>query len=324
MFILGVGAAYPDVEVSDAFLASLGLVPSEWEAGVIARAGVCSRRVSLPLEYIQSTKNKVVLDGRPFATATPTSLGAAAARQALERAGISVEQVGLVLADTATPYQTCPSEAQRVAGALGLKVPAHDVVAGAGAIPFFIEMLSSWKPERLPDYVLCVSTNTPSQHGDYAGNALSAHLFGDGAAAFVCSPRNHGRLKVGKSITKRHGPYKVVATVERHITLDRSRIPAPSEVRDAVASLVGELGGVSAQTRIVGPQLFAGEVKGFAAALGVHESSFVSDVATRGYSLGSSAGTALASVWDSLGVGERVVVSHVGDGVVSGVSLEGA
>jgi 3-oxoacyl-[acyl-carrier-protein] synthase-3 len=326
MFILGVGAAYPEVEVSDDFLASIGLVPTEEDAAVIARAGVRSRRVSLPLDYIQTSKNRVVLDGRPVATATPTSLGAAAAREAASRAGIAIEQVGLVLADTATPYQTCPSEAQRVASALGLKVPAYDVVTGAAALPQFIEMLSRWKADRLPEYILFLSTNTPSQHGNYESDALSAHLYGDGAFACVVSVRHPGRLKVARTLTRREGSYKTTATVERHVVTDRARVSSANEVRESVVSLLKDLGvtALTPSAKVIGPQRFAAEARGLAGALGVAESSFVSEVESRGYALGASSGAALASVWDSIEVGQQVVVAHVGDGVSSGVVLVGA
>ena len=149
MFIIGVGAATPTTELSEQFLASIGLTLAGEERTLLSRAGVTSRRVSLPLDYIREKGNRDVLEGRAVATISPTVLAVQAANQALSRAGICIEQVGLLLADTATPYQTCPSEAQRIAGALGVKIPAYDIIAGSAALPFYLELLSSWKPERI-------------------------------------------------------------------------------------------------------------------------------------------------------------------------------
>jgi len=83
MIILGIGAAHPDVEIPDEFLSSLGVVPTDDEARLLARCGARSRRSSLPLQYIKDTKNAEVLEGRPQALPTPTTLAVAASRQAL-------------------------------------------------------------------------------------------------------------------------------------------------------------------------------------------------------------------------------------------------
>ena len=235
MFILGVGAAHPEVEVSDEFLASIGLVPTAHESQLLSRFGVRARRVSLPQDYMSTTKNREVLEGRAIATTSPTSLAVVAIRQALERAGITAEQVGLIIADTATPYQTCPSEAQRIGGALGVKIPAYDIVAGSASLPLYLEMLSSWKPERIPDYVLCVSTNTLSQHVAYFDSALPAHLYGDAAAALVFSPRHAGKFKVVDSYLERRGFLKASSVVERHLSFIDDALLPKGEVQEMIA-----------------------------------------------------------------------------------------
>ena len=318
MFILGVGSAHPDVEVTDEFLASLGLVPTEQESQLLARFGVRTRRGSLPLEYIKSSRNKEVLNGRTSAVATPTSLAVAASRQALERAGVTAEQIGLIIADTATPYQTCPSEAQRLGGALGVKIPAYDIVAGSASLPLYLEMLSSWKPERLPDYVLCVSTNTVSQHVAFSGTALPAYLFGDAAAAFVISPRHSGRFKIVDSYVERRGFLKASSSVDRHVSFNAENLLPPDEVREMLAQGLKRISGVTAPSVVVGPQLYSGEFLRYESDLGMRPGSFVSGSATTGYALGASYGVALSSLWGSTATGAAIAVLHVGDGMWSG------
>ena len=319
MFILGIGAAHPDVEVTDEVLASLGLTPTDQEARSLARFGVRSRRASLPLEYIKDTKNREVLEARPQALATPTSLAAAASRQALERAGIAAEQIGLILADTATPYQTCPSEAQRLGCALGVKIPAYDVVVGAASLPLYLEMLTSWKPERLPDYVLCVSTNTFSQHVAYGGSStIPAYLYGDAASAFVLSPRHAGKMKVASSFVENSTKRPASSVVERHVSCPTDAALSAGEIVEKLSLSLGRLSASKAPTKVVGPQLYAGEFGEYEKALGLAQSSMISGTRDVGYALGASAGVALSSLWDSARGGDVIAVLHAGDGAWGG------
>ena len=318
MFILGVGSAHPDVEVSDEFLASLGLVPTEQESALLARFGVRARRGSLSLDYIKSSRNKEVLNGRTSAVATPTSLAVAACRQALERAGVAAEQVGLIIADTATPYQTCPSEAQRLGGALGVKIPAYDIVAGSASLPLYLEMLSSWKPERLPDYILCVSTNTVSQHVAFSGAALPAYLYGDAAAAFVISPRHNGKFKIVDSYVERRGFLKTSSSIDRHISFSADNLLPSNEVQEMVAQGIKRVSSAASPSVVVGPQLYSGEFSRYESALGMRPGSFVSGTTSAGYALGASYGVAVASLWGTVAPGAAIALIHAGDGMWSG------
>ncbi len=319
MFILGVGAAHPDVEISDEFLASVGLVPTDDEARMLARCGVRARRGSLPLQYIKDTKNREVLEGRPQALATPTTLGVTASRQALERAGITAEQIGLIVADTATPYQTCPSEAQRIGGALGVKIPSYDIVAGAVSLPVYLETLLSWKPERVPDYVLCVSTNTFSQHVAYGGgSALPAYLYGDAASAFVISPRHSGRLKIVSSFTESAPKQGATAVVERHVSSPHGNALSTNEVVEGLSRALNKVSATKVPTAVVGPQLYSGEFSEYEKALGLAQGAMISGTGKVGYALGASYGVALSSIWDSTRADATIAVLHVGDGAWGG------
>jgi 3-oxoacyl-[acyl-carrier-protein] synthase III len=325
MFILGIGAAYPEQVLSNQDLAALGLELSSDEQELCKRSGVQLRRVSLPPSYISETKNKDVVAARSNATVSPSALAVAAVQQALGRAGISIEQVGLLLADTATPDQTCPSEAQRIGGLLAVKVPAYDVVSGSGAMLHYLEMLATWKPERVPDYVLCVSTNTPSQHLSFLDKALPAHLLGDAATAMVVSLRHQGKLRVeGSHVRKRRAP-TAAFVVEGHVQFDGSLVPPRTEIDAEIALSVGQLFDSRTSDRarciFIGPQLFAAQSAEIAKTLGFAEENTVSAVRDHGYALGSTIGCALSSKWDSLTAGQEIVVVHGGDGLWSGSLL---
>ena len=321
MFILGIGAAHPEVEITDEFLSSLGLVPTDEEAQLLTRFGVRSRRASLPLQYVQDTKNRDVLEGRPVAVASPTSLAVAASRQALERTGITPEQLGLIIADTATPYQTCPSEAQRIGGALSIKVPAYDVVAGSSSLPLYFEMLSAWKPERIPDYVLCVSTNTFSQHVAYGGPALPAYLYGDAASAVVISPRHSGKWKVVDSFLENSTTRLSSSVVEYHVSSTKEAVLPKREVGEALSRSLNRLASGTVPTYVVGPQLYSGEFGEYEKALGLAHGTMISGTRTVGYALGASSGVALSSIWDSARADTAIAVLHAGDGAWGGTIM---
>ena len=72
----------------------------------------------------------------------------------------------------------------------------------------------------------------------------------------------------------------------------------------------------------VPPQLYATEAVEVLREQSVDSSRVVTTVRERGFSLGSSGGVALASVWDQLKPGAPVVVLHCGDGLRGSVVLE--
>lgn len=322
LHLLGAGVAYPDVELTSQFLGEIGPDLDPSSRALLSRIGVVSRRVSLPLGYIKETKNVSAIEGRTVATCSPTALGVAAVKQALDRAGILPEQVGLLIADTATPHQTCPSEAQRIAGSLQLKIPAYDMVGGAGALPLHLETLNNWKPERVPEFVVCVSSNTPSQHVDYADRTAAAHLFGDAASAVVVSTRNAGKMKLVNSYLRRTSAYRSPFTIDRHLSFSADAMLPATEIVQMVTQGVKRLKEKhdfnSVSAKLIGPQLFDGQLVAFADTLGFESDSIISTSQHFGYSVGSSIGAALASVWDDINSGEHVVIVHAGDGLWSG------
>jgi 3-oxoacyl-[acyl-carrier-protein] synthase III len=180
LFVLGAGFYTPENKLSDQFLLDVGL------SNQVGGLAVKDRRTTLPLSLLKEDKNRDLVRSMRDATISCSEMGERAARQALDRAQISVDQIGLVIADCVTPIETTPAESQRVAGRLGLKVPAYDIYSTNGICPAHFSILSKWKKDRVPSFVLCVSTNAPTQRIDYSKGA-EGWIFGDGAAACVVS-----------------------------------------------------------------------------------------------------------------------------------------
>lgn len=325
LYILGAGAALAEQVLGDAQLAELGLALTPQEQQLRARAGVQARRTSLPLEYLTGSRNRDILEGRARALASPTTLGVQAAQQALLRAGISIEQVGLVVGDTSTPYQTCPAEGHRIGGALGVKVAAYDVVAGPAGLGVHLDMLASWQPERLPEYVLCVSTHTPTQQihfdsGAQGGSgALASYLLGDAAAALVVSARQAGPLRLEWLRQRREGgAARGAFSAPRQIQCVEEHFLSAAGVQQLVTAelLTIRQGYVQplVDPFLIGPQLYAGHLRQCAQQLGFAPERVVVAVQDTGYAFGASAGCGLAGLWDTVQPGQSVVWIEGGDG----------
>src|SRR5690606_212376 len=109
LHIVGMGHAHPDTEITNELLEDLGTgTNAEW---IRHHIGIETRRSVLPLDYIRETKNADPRRALEVAQRTPTDLGVAAARMALERAGLAASDIGLVIGNCCTPFETTPAEA---------------------------------------------------------------------------------------------------------------------------------------------------------------------------------------------------------------------
>lgn len=324
MILLGVASVSPSVVLSgDRSPGSRSSVTP-----LAARAGVRSQKISLPLDYISATGNADHLEGWKVATTTPTALGVEALRELLQRVGVSIEQVGLVLGDTGTPYQTCPSEAQRIVGELGVKTAAFDLVGGLGAIPHVFSVISRWSESRIPEYLLYVSTNTPSQQVDYKLDPSTADFFGDAAVALLFgkqAPVTGRSLRVAYSGLKPEDKRRSPVVIERSVRIEPGAILSKDELGAFIEREMQLLRSfdpqISEKAIFVAPQLYAAEAGGMLGRYGVAERAIVSGVADIGFSLGSAHGVALNRAWSELEPGRAVVLMHCGDGQCGSVVL---
>lgn len=187
------GHFHPENEITNEFLEGLDIGTSDdW---ILERVGIHSRRTTLPLEYIRSTKNR---DPRAAAEATLYShaeAGKRAAEMAIARAGIDRTDIGLVLAGSSMMDTATPADACNVAQALELEVPALDVNSACTSFFAQLYLLSLMRPEAVPPYVLLVCSEAVTRAVDYRDRS-SAVLWGDGAAAAIVSTQVPGRAEI--------------------------------------------------------------------------------------------------------------------------------
>src|SRR5687767_7472644 len=163
--IQGTGSALPARRVDNAELAAMVDTSDEW---IVARTGIRSRYIA----------------GEGETTAT---LATAAARKALEAAGLDATDIGLIVLATATPDQTFPSCATKVQARLGIPdCVAFDVHAVCTGFLYALSVADSMLRSGTADKALVIGAETFSRLLDWEDRGTCV-LFGDGAGAIVLS-----------------------------------------------------------------------------------------------------------------------------------------
>ncbi|HHH31412.1 MAG TPA: ketoacyl-ACP synthase III [Polyangiaceae bacterium] len=191
----GLGHFHPENVLDNAFFESLDIgTTEEW---ILTRVGIHTRRTVLPLDYLRQTKNADPRAAEEAARYTNAQTGAKAAEMALERAGVTKGDVGLVIAGGCSPRWSIPAESSLVAKELGIEVPAFDMHAACSTFGLHLHYLSTMG-EALPDYVLCLCIENNTRVIDYRDRS-SCVLWGDGTTAAVISTKHPGRAEMVSS-----------------------------------------------------------------------------------------------------------------------------
>ena len=105
---------------------------------------------------------------------------------ALERAGITADDIGMVISGSSAPDVASPAEASTVAAQLGIDVPAFDMNSACTSFGLQVHFLSNMNPGVLPPYMLITQPENLTRCLDYS-DRRSVCLFGDGSTAAVLS-----------------------------------------------------------------------------------------------------------------------------------------
>ena len=114
-------------------------------------------------------------------------MAAAAASRAIERAGISVADIGMVLVATVTHSDQLPSAAVEVAARLGTHCAAMDISAACAGFCYGISVADSMVRSGAARYVVVVGVEKLTDWVDITDRS-AAFLFADGAGAVVIGP----------------------------------------------------------------------------------------------------------------------------------------
>jgi 3-oxoacyl-[acyl-carrier-protein] synthase-3 len=166
--IAGTGSAVPEKRLTNDDLSKLVETNDEW---IVQRTGIRERRIAGPSD-------------------TTASLAAAAARRAIDSAGMTARDIELIVVGTITPEMVFPSTACFVGAELGLAgVPAFDMSAACSGFIYTFNTGANFIKAGQYRNVLVIGAETLSRITNYK-DRNSCILFGDGAGAVVLKRDN--------------------------------------------------------------------------------------------------------------------------------------
>ncbi|MBQ6040752.1 MAG: ketoacyl-ACP synthase III [Oscillospiraceae bacterium] len=220
--VLGTGAYVPERIVTNDELSTMVDTSDEW---IRQRVGVAERRVSV--------------------SENAAEMGAKAAQKALEAAGITADQLDLIVGATVSSDFGCPSMSAKVQELIGAGCPAFDVNSACSGFLFALDTAAAFVARGGIRYALVLGAERLSRILDWTDRSTCV-IFGDGAGAAVIAPgenylASHLYTQGGESVLsiplgKGNSPFyeKDVAPLAVHMS-------GQETFKFAVKQIVGEI-----------------------------------------------------------------------------------
>jgi 3-oxoacyl-[acyl-carrier-protein] synthase-3 len=165
--VVGTGSCLPETVVTNAALAERVDTSDEW---IVQRTGIRQRHIAGPGE-------------------TTSVLGTRAAQAALDDAGLTGDDIDLVICATSTPDHTFPATATQIQAALGIgQGAAFDLQAVCAGFVFAVSTADKFLTTGAARRALVIGAETFSRILDWEDRTTCV-LFGDGAGAIVLEAR---------------------------------------------------------------------------------------------------------------------------------------
>lgn len=174
--IISVGSYVPEKVVTNADLEKMVDTTDEW---ITSRTGIKQRRIAADNEFT-------------------SDLGSKAALRAMEKAGITGDEIGLIIVATITPDMVFPSTACLIQQKIGAyRAAAFDMEAACSGFIYALEIAQNFINARSYDTVLVIGAEKLSSIINWKDRNTCV-LFGDGAGAAILQnrPNAHGLLSV--------------------------------------------------------------------------------------------------------------------------------
>ena len=169
--IIGMGHAYPSGILTNADLEKIVETSDDW---ITSRTGIKQRHKARDDEYT-------------------SQFGSLAAKQAVERAGIDVSEIDLIVCATTTPDQIMPSTGALIQAQIGaVNAAGMDVFAACSGFLYGLTMVESMIRTGQIKYALVIGAEVLTKYVDYTDRGTCV-IFGDGAGAAVLGPVNSGK-----------------------------------------------------------------------------------------------------------------------------------
>ncbi|SFV54310.1 3-oxoacyl-[acyl-carrier-protein] synthase, KASIII [hydrothermal vent metagenome] len=203
-----IGAYVPQKILSNSDLEKMVDTSDEW---ITKRTGIKERRIAAEDE-------------------STSDMGAKASQKAIERAGITNEDIDLVICATVTPdYFNMPSTACILSDKLGIRnVQAFDISAACSGFVYLLSLAKAFIESGMKKNILIVGAEKFSSIVDYSDRGTCI-LFGDGAGAAIISATHN----------------KDEAMIDIHASADGAyadflMTPAPGSVNPVSQSVIDE------------------------------------------------------------------------------------
>ncbi|HIC12342.1 MAG TPA: ketoacyl-ACP synthase III [Sulfurimonas sp.] len=162
-----IGAYVPEKILTNEDLSTMVDTTDEW---ITKRTGIKERHIAAKDEYT-------------------SDLGVKAAQKAIERSGVALEDIDMIITATISPDYFCmPSTATIISTKLGLKnVTAFDISAACTGFVYILSIAKAFIESGMKKNVLIIGAEKLSAITDYTDRGTCI-LFGDGAgAAMICA-----------------------------------------------------------------------------------------------------------------------------------------
>ena len=202
--IVSVGRYVPEHVVTNQDLKALMETNDEW---IVQRTGIRERHFS---------------DGCTGAA----DMGAVAARQALDRAGLKAEDVQCIIFATLSPDVDMPASACLLQDRLGIGgAPAFDVRNQCSGFLYGLTVADKFIKTGVYDHVLLVGAEVHSTGLDLTTRGREvAVIFGDGAGAVVIGPENDSRRGILSTYLHADGRFAEKLWLESPGSRERPRL----------------------------------------------------------------------------------------------------
>jgi len=223
--ITGTGRFLPPRVMTNAEMEKIVDTSDEW---IRTRTGIRERRIAA-------------------ADMGSADMGAAAATAAMEEAGVTPDQVDMILVSTATPDRLLPSTACDIQALLGARnAGAYDFTTACSGFLYGISMAQGHIAAGQADTVLVICTEKMSSIVNW-GDRTTCVLFGDGAGAAIVQRGNGDGRGILSSYMKSDGTLAELLWRPS----GGARIPMDIAVLDERSHLV----------RMAGPEVFKSAVR---------------------------------------------------------------
>ena len=172
--ITGVGSYVPEKVLTNADLEKLVQTSDEW---ITTRTGIKERRLAAPNEFTSDLASKAAL-------------------RAMEMAGVTADQIDLIVVASITPDMPFPNTACLVQQKIGARrIPSFDVEAACSGFLYALEVGQNFVTARTFETVLVIGAEKLSAITNWKDRNTCV-LFGDGAGAAILQsrPLSHGLL----------------------------------------------------------------------------------------------------------------------------------